>query len=93
VYLPQLFLLEAAIARGRGQPAVARDSVRRAVDEARAREAPWLELVALLELCEQDSPTAEDWHALRALVEQLPEANDTTAVARARVLLDQVRAA
>jgi hypothetical protein len=93
VYLPQLFLLEAAIARGRGQPAVARDSVRRAVDEARAREAPWLELIALLELCEQDSPTAEDWHVLRALVEQLPEANDTTAVARARVLLDQVRAA
>jgi hypothetical protein len=35
VYLPQLYLLEAAIARGRGEPAVARDSVRRAVEEAR----------------------------------------------------------
>jgi hypothetical protein len=93
VYLPQLFLLEAAIARGRNEPAVARDSVRRAVEEARAREAPWLELIALLELCEHDGVTTEDRHALAALVDQLPEAMNTTAVKKARTLLDQVRAA
>jgi DNA-binding winged helix-turn-helix (wHTH) protein len=93
VYLPQLYLLEAAVARGRGEPAVARDAVRRAAQEARAREAPWLELIALLELCEHDGATTEDRHALAALVDQLPEATNTTAVKRARTLLDQTRAA
>jgi hypothetical protein len=92
VYLPQLFLLEAAIARGRGEPAVARDAVRRAVEEARAREAPWLELIALTELCEYDGATAEDRHALAALVDRFPEAANTSAVAKARTLLDQFRA-
>jgi len=92
VYLPQLFLLEAAIARGRGEPAVARDSVRRAVEEARAREAPWLELIALLELCEHDGATTEDRRALAALVDQLPEATSTTAVKKARTLLGQTKA-
>ncbi|HEY9183009.1 MAG TPA: transcriptional regulator, partial [Gammaproteobacteria bacterium] len=91
VYLPQLFLLEAAIARGRGQPAVARDSVRRAMKEARASEAPWLELLALLELCEHDGATTEDRRALAALVDRLPEATNTAAVRKARTLLDQVR--
>jgi DNA-binding winged helix-turn-helix (wHTH) protein len=93
VYLPQLFLLEAAIARGRGQPAIAHASVRRAVEEARAREAPWLELIALLELCEHHGATAEDRRALAALVDQLPEAMNTTAVRKARTLLDQTKAA
>ena len=51
VYLPQLFLIEGAIARARGQPAAALASVRRAIEEARAQEAPWLELLALVELC------------------------------------------
>ena len=92
VYLPQLFLLEAAIARGRGESAVARDSVRRAVEEARAREAPWLELIALLELCEHDGATTEDRRALAALVDQLPEATSTTAVKKARTLLGQTKA-
>jgi murein L,D-transpeptidase YcbB/YkuD len=93
VYLPQMLLLEAAIARGRGQSAVARDAVRRAVEEARAREAPWLELIALLDLCEHDGATTEDRHALAALVDRLPEATNTTAVKKARTLLDQTRAA
>jgi tetratricopeptide (TPR) repeat protein len=91
VYLPQLLLIEAAIARARGRSDVSHASVRRALAEARAQEAPWLELVALLELCEHDSPTAEDWHALRALVDQLHEANDTTAVTRARALLEKTK--
>jgi tetratricopeptide (TPR) repeat protein len=87
VYLPQLFLIEAAIARGRSESAVAHASVRRAIAEARAQEAPWLELMALLELCEYDGATAEDRQALAALVDQLPEAINTTAVKRARALL------
>jgi tetratricopeptide (TPR) repeat protein len=47
VYLPQLYLIEAAIARGRGQADAARAAVGRAVAEARAQEAPWLEQLAL----------------------------------------------
>jgi DNA-binding winged helix-turn-helix (wHTH) protein/tetratricopeptide (TPR) repeat protein len=93
VYLPQLYLIEAAIAHARGKPAVADASVRRAIAEARAQEAPWLELMALLELCEYDGATAEDRQALAALVDQLPEAINTTAVARALALLHQAKLA
>ncbi|MET1084851.1 MAG: hypothetical protein ABWY12_17675 [Burkholderiales bacterium] len=93
VYLPQLHLIDAAIARARGQSAVTHASVRRAVEAARAQEAPWLELMALVELCECGGATAEDRHALAALVDQLPEAIDTTAVKRARALLDGAKLA
>lgn len=87
VYLPQLFLLEAGIARARGEYAAADASVRRAVAEAREQEAPWLELVASVELCEYDGATAGDWRALAALVDALPEAIGTTALTKARALL------
>ena len=91
--MPQLFLLQAAIARGRGAAAAALASARRAVAEARAREAPWLELMALIELCEHGGATAEDRHALAALVDRLPEAGDTAAVRKARTLLDSAKPA
>lgn len=87
VYLSQLYLIEGAIARGRGQAAAALASVRRAVEEARAQQAPWLELNALLELCEGDGATADDRHALAGLVDRLPEITGTAAFTRARVLL------
>jgi hypothetical protein len=87
VYLPQLFLLAAAIARARRDPDTARASVRSAIAEAREQKAPWLELLALLDLCEHGGEAAEDCHALAALVDRLPEANDTAAVAKARALL------
>ena len=93
VYLPQLFLIEAAIARARGQSAIADTSVRRAIAEAREQKALWLELLALNELCEHDGATPEDRRALAALVEELPEANDTTAFARARALVHNAKAA
>ena len=47
VYLPQLFVMQAAIARARGDRAAADAAIRRAIAEARAQEAPWLELMAL----------------------------------------------
>ena len=93
VYLPQLFLIEAAIARARGQSAIADASVRRAIAEARGQESRWLELLALNELCEHDGTTPQDRRALAALVEELPEANDTTAFARARALVHNAKAA
>ena len=90
VYLPQLLLLEAAIARGQGRADAGAAAARRAVDEARSQEAPWLELLALVELCEHQAHSLDDRRALEALVHRLPEARDTEPVRRARLLLESV---
>ncbi len=87
VYLPQLLLTEAAIARARGQLASAEKSIRRGIAEARAQGAHWLELLTLTELCEYAAATVDDHRALGALVAQLGEGMDTPALARAKILL------
>jgi DNA-binding winged helix-turn-helix (wHTH) protein/tetratricopeptide (TPR) repeat protein len=92
VYLPQLYLLEGTIARALGDPAAAGASLRHALEEARAQEAPWLELLALTALCEHGDGTAKDKGALAALVKQLPEARGTEALAKAQSLLGTKRA-
>ena len=43
--------------------------------------------MALIELCDSDGATAEDRRALAALVDRMPEASDTDAIAKARTLL------
>jgi hypothetical protein len=93
VYLPQLYLLEGAIARARGDRTTADASTRRALAEARAQEAPWLELTALIELCEHHRPKPADRSALESLVDALPDASGTAAVAKARALIDAARKA
>ncbi|WP_137820657.1 AAA family ATPase [Pseudomonas sp. 2FG] len=93
VYLPQLLLLEAAVARGQGRVEAGSAAVRRAVLEARAQEAPWLELLALLQLCEQHDATVEEHQALAALIDQLPETEGTEPVRRARALLQAAKPA
>ena len=87
VYQPQHSLLEAAIARARGDAEMAEAALRRAVVEARTQGARWLELLALVALCESVHATGADRAMLATLVEQLPEATDTSAVGRARTLL------
>ncbi len=87
IYLPQLLLIEGAIAGARGDPGAAQIATRRAVQEAREQDAAWLELLALTALCEQAGAADEDRLALAVLVGQLPEASETTAIARARALL------
>lgn len=87
VYLPQLWLLEAAIARTQGRLDAGSAAVRRAIEEARSQEAPWLELQALVELCEHHKAATEDGQALSTLIEQLPETHGTELVKRARSLL------
>ncbi len=47
VYLVQLHLTEAAIARARGDAGATRAALERALAEARAQESPWLEQLAL----------------------------------------------
>ena len=87
IYLPQLLLTEGTIARARGQHADADASIRRAIMEARAQGALWPELLALTELCEHATATAEDHRTLGALVDRLCEARGTTALARAGALV------
>jgi DNA-binding winged helix-turn-helix (wHTH) protein/tetratricopeptide (TPR) repeat protein len=91
VYLPQLLVMQAGIARARGDHAAANAAIRRAIAEARAQEAPWLELMALIELCDCHSATVKDRRALAALIDQLPEALNTAAAGKARALLDKTK--
>jgi DNA-binding winged helix-turn-helix (wHTH) protein len=93
VYLAQLHLIAAAIARGREQRELADASTRRAVAEARAQEAPWTQLITLLDLAEHGGATADEWRDLAALVERLPEAAETAAFGRAQRLLDKTKIA
>jgi tetratricopeptide (TPR) repeat protein len=93
VYLPQLLLLEAAIARTQGRLDAGNIAVRHAVEEARTQEAPWLELQALVELCGHHDATTEDRQALAALLDQLPETEGTELVKRARSLLQGAKSA
>jgi DNA-binding winged helix-turn-helix (wHTH) protein/tetratricopeptide (TPR) repeat protein len=83
----QLLLLDARIADALGAPDRARESIREAVAEARAQEAPWLELMALSAQCELGIATAKDRKPLRLLVERLTEGSDTALFANARALL------
>jgi hypothetical protein len=89
IYLPQLLLTEAAIARTRGHRADADASIRRAITEARQQGARWLELLALTELSEHATATADESIALRELVAELGEGIDTPALARARTVLER----
>jgi hypothetical protein len=45
-----------------------------ALAEARAREAPWLQLIALAALCERADATSEDRAAMRRLQDELAAA-------------------
>ena len=69
------------------EPDAARESMRLALAEARAQEAPWLEMLALSALCEQPAATPEHRASLRAVLEGIRGAEDTAPVARARTLL------
>lgn len=90
IYLPQLLLIEAAIARRRGNPVAAVARLHSAVAEARSQGADWLELLALTELLERAPAAADERTALRALVDRLDEeAGDTRPVVRARALLER----
>jgi tetratricopeptide (TPR) repeat protein len=93
VYLPQLLLLEASIARMQGRLDAGSIAARHAVEEARTQEAPWLELQALVELCGHYDATTEDRQALAALLDQLPETDGTELVKRARSLLQGAESA
>jgi tetratricopeptide (TPR) repeat protein len=74
VYLTQLHLVQAGVARERGDDGAARAGVLRALDEARAQQAPGLELLALTELCLHADATVAEREAQAALAARLPQA-------------------
>jgi tetratricopeptide (TPR) repeat protein len=84
VYLPQLWLLQAAIARAQGRAEAGAAAARRAVEVARAQEAPLFELLALTELCEQHDATVAERQSLAALADTMPEAAEQLAARKAR---------
>ena len=83
VYVPQLLLLQAAIARAQGRYEAGAVSARRAVEVARIQEAAWLELLALVDLCALHDAAPEERRALAELVDELPEVSGTEPVKRA----------
>jgi hypothetical protein len=87
LYLPDLMLLEARVALGRKECDIARASMHAALAEARSQQALWLELEALVALCELDRPAADDLEALKAACGRMREGSDTALVMRARELI------
>jgi len=89
ICLPQLRLIEAAIARHRGDVARADGAIRGAIEEARAQGAPWLELLASVNLVEHGAPNADELASLATLIERLDEARETSLAIQARTLLSK----
>jgi hypothetical protein len=87
-YRTQLLVLQGRIEHALGGPDRSHASMRQAVAEARARQAPWLELIALSALCERPGASAEDRAALRRVLERMTEGLDMPPVAKARALLE-----
>ena len=87
VYLPQLLLLDAAIARVQGRADASAAAARRAIEVARSQEAPLFELLALVDLCDHHHVTAVEWQSLAVLADKMPEAADMEPVRRARSLV------
>jgi DNA-binding winged helix-turn-helix (wHTH) protein/tetratricopeptide (TPR) repeat protein len=83
-YLPQLLVLDARIADALGEPKRAKEALRQALAEARAQEAPWLEMVVLTALCERKDATARDHESLRRVIEKIRGGEEAAPVARAR---------
>jgi tetratricopeptide (TPR) repeat protein len=87
--LPRLLMLEARVADALGERRQARDSLHKAVAEARTQHAAWLELLARLALCERGDATVVELAALGEVVNGLMEGLDTAPAARARALVSR----
>ena len=91
--LPQLLVRDARIAYALGESKRAGEAIRQAIDEARAQEAPWLEMIALSAVCERKDATKRHREALRLVLERVTGGRDTPPVARVLALLEGMRGA
>lgn len=90
-YLPQLLLIDSGIARAHGQIPESNATIRRAIGEARSQGAEWLELLAMIQLCEHRDATVEEQHSLAALVERLGAGIDAPVIREAHALSEKIR--
>jgi hypothetical protein len=87
IFLPDLHLLEARIARGRNDLEGARTAALASLQEARRQQALWLELEAQVALCELHGAGRADFAALEDALARLNEGLDEALPVRARSLL------
>jgi hypothetical protein len=89
IYLTQLLLLDARISEALGEPKRARERTRQALDEARAQQSVWLQLIALTALCGRKDATAAEFESLRCVLGRVTGGANTAPVAGARALLER----
>jgi hypothetical protein len=87
VFLPDLYLYQGRIALARADRDRAREAMRAALAEARAQQAAWVELCALVALCELPDRAPGDFAALADTRARQHEGLDTPLVCRADALL------
>ena len=92
-YLPQLLVLKARIEDALGERKRASESIRHAIAEARAQEAPWLEMIVLSAACERKGAATRDREALRLVLDRVVGGRDTPPVLRALALHEGARGA
>ncbi|HVY04666.1 MAG TPA: AAA family ATPase [Burkholderiales bacterium] len=85
-YRVQLLLMRRRIALAQGVTQEADEAGRHALVEARRQRSPWLEMTALVELCDGSRPRAEDLRALRDVIARMPEPSDAPLMERANRL-------
>lgn len=86
-YIPQMLWLKGRIAGSQKGAASAREAMEASLREARVQQAPWLELSALVALCELDDATPADLEALARVRAGIHEGLDTVLIVRAEELL------
>ena len=83
-------LLQSRIDVGRGDIAAARRSLEGGIAEARSQESMWMEVRQLVHLCALPDASKQDFAALKAAYDRLPEGFSTALISRARGLLQGV---
>jgi DNA-binding winged helix-turn-helix (wHTH) protein len=84
--MPDLLMLKARIAEGRGDTAMARSQLQAAQEHAARRGALWQQLEAAVALCQLKDESAGDRKALKAVLAQITEGQDTRLLQIARSL-------
>ncbi|WP_157271605.1 ATP-binding protein [Azohydromonas aeria] len=92
ILLPDLRLLQARIAHGCGNGAAALASLREALLEARAQQAGWSELAALVGLCASGAAQSQEIEMLAQLRARCAEGADTVLMQRVNEVLGALAA-
>jgi DNA-binding winged helix-turn-helix (wHTH) protein/tetratricopeptide (TPR) repeat protein len=80
-------MLQSRIDVGRGDIAAARRSLESGIAEARSQASMWMEIRQLVHLCGLPDASKQDFAALKAAYDRLPEGFSTALISRARGLI------